>query len=1412
MNDLDLRTHSPVPSDSDGYDQGSDGESVVSHDSFGSEGSESSHSSGDSQSSGEKDSLQDPLPEAEVPEDADVPKQNALEDNTPNALEENTLNDPGGGSYMYKLKTQIFSAENKALYDLAFELYKKNNKQNETAKHIQEFNTFLQQNQHFNNITSLLPHQEEGVNFALHNIIQKDLDGCLLAHTMGAGKSIQAMAIMYILQEHYNFSRCLLICPKSMFGTWAREIGNLRYSYKKYSHGDTQATFEEQNESKPNKNLISLYTNESFKSFWSTTQSLAEQFFDLIIVDEAHSLKNDQGALYGILNTIKNKVYAGDNDAKSNKAQKEEPARTNFLLLTGTPIHNSILELMSLCSMLVPTAGKNKGKWTAFRELTDTKPSSASLSEFLSRIEKMRSAWKDDPDKSMLAEVEQLDKNLSNFIKITVSPFLHRIGEEFINDKLKVRDGDKERNLTLTRYNVMFNIDDIEAVKKVKDSQQAYLQMSELSWGLMNGESPPKETFKTEFLRRFIAQLESVPLQNRRKVIFFHVHTAIAKRVQTIIKNEVDTTNCDSVQCVDGSSNFKHREECFQNFNDSNHELRYLILQEQVGGVGVNLQKTGTVVVYLEINFNPALTKQSTARIWRLGQTRDCYAINLITQFSTEMVTYNVNARKNHISLEILDSKKVDEDARIQKTNLKKFRDDWNVAEKISQQNMELFLNTHLRHPELNIESEDFRNALSQIEDHEPEVHADSHNLSELFQVKHTDGARRDFVIMKPPQERIDTVKTEKEDMSSIKHNLDQKIAYVLYVGANNIYKTADAVRGIIDCNGKVWSDMVEEVRSKLLTRVYFCERTGYFIYKNGFTDKPPLFWPGVPILGDEALDVRKALVQKVDQAYMRSNQYTRQQGQRFPKIDLLIDREQFQQKHHDTANPQKIQSMIDNFHYCLHYPMSMHSPTESRDPTTWKEFMSIVKDLQNVLVISGLPELEPMIIGPGNLDPSNTDPGDLAAGQPGPSNLAADVAVPGQPGPSNLAADVAAPGQPGPGDLAADVAAPGQPGPDGLPAGVSAPTTMEYFELFSVTDSVAANFFKEFATGDQDHIKLSVFSTGDTLKKTPKSTKHSGPDAISFEAVKTADSLKFSRISLEMTFLGQENWMHTIKLSESGLCKFTFESDVLLSDFLGWCQILTNVDGLSMLSMTLKRTAAENGVSVFAVIKDGEAWWRFDRGLPEVMHADECKDDIVLEATFHYSAMSATDICFDRQGNFIPKTNASREIEIRVNPKLRLMQSNIKTWLDNSKTSRVREYIKRIISDGYGVPFEDINPEVERLEDERGCYKCNDVVVKLYLKFDDGQQDLSFEVSMIETTTVSALLQKQKLRERKIQLINGNTPPGKGITTRNSPLALLQLTRGKPSDKFELTLTQKPVKEKPPKAENKPVEIEDGL
>ena len=138
---------------------------------------------------------------------------------------------------------------------------------------------------------------------------------------------------------------------------------------------------------------------------------------------------------------------------------------------------------------------------------------------------------------------------------------------------------------------------------------------------------------------------------------------------------------------------------------------------------------------------------------------------------------------------------------------------------------MPKFLNTHLRHPELHIASPDFKQALLNAEDRDPEVHHDIHDLTELFQVEHTGDEKLDFVVMKPPQENIDVVKTEKEEISVIKHNLDKKIAYVLYVGANNIYQPGDAVRGVIDCNGQLWTRMVEEVRSKLLKSVYFCDR-----------------------------------------------------------------------------------------------------------------------------------------------------------------------------------------------------------------------------------------------------------------------------------------------------------------------------------------------------------------------------------------------------------------------------------------------------------------------------------------------------------------------------------------------------------------------------------------------------------
>lgn len=67
----------------------------------------------------------------------------------------------------------------------------------------------------------LKQHQREGLAFCLERMLQEK--GCILAHYMGLGKTLTALAFIHCCFQQLRFKRCLLVVPKSLIENWVAE-------------------------------------------------------------------------------------------------------------------------------------------------------------------------------------------------------------------------------------------------------------------------------------------------------------------------------------------------------------------------------------------------------------------------------------------------------------------------------------------------------------------------------------------------------------------------------------------------------------------------------------------------------------------------------------------------------------------------------------------------------------------------------------------------------------------------------------------------------------------------------------------------------------------------------------------------------------------------------------------------------------------------------------------------------------------------------------------------------------------------------------------------------------------------------------------------------------------------------------
>lgn len=184
----------------------------------------------------------------------------------------------------------------------------------------------------FDASVDLNPHQIEAALFALRNPLQ---EGVLLADEVGLGKTIEAALVLcqYWAERKRNL---LIICPASLRKQWAQEL------VEKFAVPSTVVD-------------ATVLRKQSAGDSFNTLQTLAKQGvlimsyhfaarleaelravpWDVVVIDEAHKLRN-----------------AHRDSNRMGQALKRALAGRKKLLLTATPLQNSLMELYGLSTLL----------------------------------------------------------------------------------------------------------------------------------------------------------------------------------------------------------------------------------------------------------------------------------------------------------------------------------------------------------------------------------------------------------------------------------------------------------------------------------------------------------------------------------------------------------------------------------------------------------------------------------------------------------------------------------------------------------------------------------------------------------------------------------------------------------------------------------------------------------------------------------------------------------------------------------------------------------------------------------------------------------------------------------------------------------------------------------------------------
>ncbi len=423
-------------------------------------------------------------------------------------------------------------------------------------------------------LTRLYPYQVDGVGFLAGN------GRALLADDMGLGKTLQAIAAATWLREQSEAERVLIVCPASLKQQWAREIRKFTGQETQVVQGTAAARAAQY---RRGGGFFAINYELVLRDVAVINETLRP---DLLILDEAQRIKNWR--------------------TKIASAVKRIPSRYAFVL-TGTPLENRLEDLYSLMQVVDPKVLGPLWRYLVDFHVTDERGKVLgyrNLSELRRRLAPVMLRR----DRRLVRE--QLPERIEQRLDVELTPIQRGLHDDAVANAGRLAQIAKRRPLTPS-----------EQKRLLAALQQARMACN--AAGLVD-----KETEGSPKLDELASILDELCLQSGLKAVVFSQWEQMTRMVEERLRRM-------GLGCVrlHGGVPTARRGELIDRFHQD--DAMQVFISTDAGGVGLNLQ-CASVLVNLDIPWNPAVLDQRIARVHRLGQTEKVQILLLVAANSYE--------------------------------------------------------------------------------------------------------------------------------------------------------------------------------------------------------------------------------------------------------------------------------------------------------------------------------------------------------------------------------------------------------------------------------------------------------------------------------------------------------------------------------------------------------------------------------------------------------------------------------------------------------------------------------------------------------------------------------------------------------------------------------------------------------